>query len=75
MAGAWRPPPSGTSCGWPFGELHLHRIEAGTLLQNVASQRVLKRNGFVCFGVAPGYLKIAGVWQDHAIYQALNPCC
>jgi [ribosomal protein S5]-alanine N-acetyltransferase len=56
-----------------FVELRLHRIEAGTLLHNVASQRVLERNGFIRFGVAPRYLKIAGRWQDHAIYQVLNP--
>jgi [ribosomal protein S5]-alanine N-acetyltransferase len=56
-----------------FDGLGLHRIEAGTLLDNVASQRVLERNGFVRFGVAPGYLNIAGAWQDHALYQALNP--
>lgn len=56
-----------------FGELGLHRIEAGTLLHNVASQRVLERNGFVRFGVAPQYLKIAGRWQDHALYQVLTP--
>ena len=56
-----------------FRELGLHRIEAGTLLQNVASQRVLERNGFARFGVAPQYLNIAGRWQDHAMYQALNP--
>ncbi len=56
-----------------FVDLALNRIEAGTLLDNVASQRVLERNGFVRFGVAPGYLKIAGVWQEHALYQALNP--
>ncbi|HTT30364.1 MAG TPA: GNAT family protein [Solirubrobacteraceae bacterium] len=56
-----------------FDTFRLHRIEAGTLLGNVASQRVLERNGFVRFGVAPGYLNIAGVWQDHALYQALNP--
>jgi ribosomal-protein-alanine N-acetyltransferase len=56
-----------------FDEFVLHRIEAGTVLHNVASQRVLERNGFVRFGVAPGYLNIAGVWQDHALYQALNP--
>jgi [ribosomal protein S5]-alanine N-acetyltransferase len=56
-----------------FVELGLHRIEAGTLLDNVASQRVLERNGFLRFGVAPGYLNIAGAWQDHALYQALNP--
>ena len=56
-----------------FGELGLHRVEAGTLLHNVRSQRVLERNGFVRFGLAPGYLKIAGQWQDHALYQLLNP--
>ena len=55
-----------------FGELGLHRIEAGTLLHNVRSQRVLERNGFVRFGVAPAYLKIAGQWQDHALYQIVN---
>jgi ribosomal-protein-alanine N-acetyltransferase len=55
-----------------FVELELHRIEAGTLLDNVASQRVLERNGFVRFGVAPGYLNIAGRWQDHAMYQGLD---
>jgi ribosomal-protein-alanine N-acetyltransferase len=55
-----------------FAELGLHRIQAGTLLQNVRSQRVLERNGFVRFGVAPAYLNIAGEWQDHAIYQVVN---
>ena len=56
-----------------FDELGLHRIEAGTLLHNIRSQRVLERNGFVRFGVAPTYLKIAGDWQDHALYQVLGP--
>jgi [ribosomal protein S5]-alanine N-acetyltransferase len=55
-----------------FEELGLHRIEAGTLLHNVRSQRVLERNGFIRFGVAPAYLQIAGRWQDHAMYQVLN---
>lgn len=56
-----------------FEELGLHRIEAGTLAHNVRSQRVLEKNGFKRFGMAPAYLKIAGSWQDHALYQALNP--
>ena len=56
-----------------FEELGLHRIEAGILQHNKGSQRVLERNGFVRFGVAPAYLNIAGAWQDHAIYQVLNP--
>lgn len=54
-----------------FTQLGLHRVQAETLLHNVASQRVLERNGFVRFGVAPAYLKIAGRWQDHILYQVL----
>ena len=56
-----------------FGELRLHRVEAGTLPHNVRSQRVLERNGFVRFGMAPNYIKIAGRWQGHILYQLLNP--
>jgi ribosomal-protein-alanine N-acetyltransferase len=55
-----------------FDDLRLQRIQAGTLLHNVGSQRVLERNGFVRFGVAPSYCKIAGEWQDHALYQVVN---
>ncbi|MBO4204592.1 GNAT family N-acetyltransferase [Micromonospora echinofusca] len=55
-----------------FAEWGLHRIEAGTLVHNVRSQRVLERNGFVRFGLAPAYLNIAGRWQDHILYQVLN---
>ena len=54
-----------------FGDLGLHRVEAGTLVHNAASQRVLERNGFVRFGLAPAYLNIAGEWQDHAMYQTV----
>ena len=50
-------------------ELGLHRLEASTLLDNAASQRVLAKNGFVQFGVAPDYLRIAGRWQTHALFQ------
>ena len=56
-----------------FGELGLHRVEAGTLVHNRASQRVLERNGFVRYGLAPQYLRIAGRWQDHVLFQVLNP--
>ena len=55
-----------------FRELGLHRIEAGTLVHNAASQRVLERNGFARFGLAPRYLRIAGSWQDHVMFQVLN---
>jgi ribosomal-protein-alanine N-acetyltransferase len=55
-----------------FAELGLHRIQAETLLDNVASQRVLERNGFTSIGMAPAYLKIAGRWQDMLLYQVIN---
>ncbi len=54
-----------------FGELGLHRVEAGTLLHNAASQAVLARTGFTRYGLAPRYLRIAGVWQDHVLFQRL----
>jgi ribosomal-protein-alanine N-acetyltransferase len=54
-----------------FGELGLHRVEAGTLPHNVRSQHVLERNGFTRFGLAPAFLLIAGRWQDHVLYQLL----
>ena len=55
-----------------FEDLRLHRGEAGTLVHNAASQRVLERNGFVRFGLAPQYLRIAGRWQDHVLFQVLS---
>lgn len=54
-------------------ELGLHRVEAGTLVHNVASQRVLTANGFGRIGLAPAYVRIAGRWQDHVLFQRLNP--
>ncbi|MCM6760936.1 GNAT family N-acetyltransferase [Rathayibacter sp. ZW T2_19] len=52
-------------------ELNLHRVQAGTLLHNVGSQTVLERNGFERIGVARRYLRIAGEWQDHILFQRL----
>jgi ribosomal-protein-alanine N-acetyltransferase len=54
-----------------FEELGLHRIQAATLVHNARSQRVLAKNGFVPIGMAPAYLRIAGEWQDHNLYQVL----
>lgn len=52
-------------------ELGLHRLEASTLPENAASQAVLRRNGFVQIGAAPRYLRIAGRWQDHLLFQRI----
>jgi ribosomal-protein-alanine N-acetyltransferase len=52
-----------------FGEHQLHRLEASTLVDNLASQAVLRRNGFTLIGLAPRYLRIAGEWRDHLMFQ------
>jgi [ribosomal protein S5]-alanine N-acetyltransferase len=49
----------------------LHRVQAGTLVHNAASQTVLRRNGFDRIGLARRYLRIAGRWQDHVLYERL----
>jgi ribosomal-protein-alanine N-acetyltransferase len=46
----------------------LHRVEAGTLLHNAGSQRVLEKCGFTRIGVSPKLVRIAGTWQDHMLY-------
>ena len=59
-------------CRIAFDELGLHRVEAGTLVDNLASQRVLERIGFQRFGLAPRYLRINGEWRDHVLFQRLS---
>ncbi|MFH8607012.1 GNAT family N-acetyltransferase [Streptomyces sp. NPDC018029] len=51
--------------------LGLHRVEAGTLLHNTASQRVLTKCGFEEYGIAPKYLHINGAWRDHRLFQRI----
>jgi ribosomal-protein-alanine N-acetyltransferase len=52
-------------------ELELHRLQAATLPHNAGSRKILKRAGFDEIGPAPAYLKIAGAWQDHVLYQRI----
>ena len=54
-----------------FGELRLHRVEAGTATENLASQRVLERNGFTLVGRMRKHLKIRGIWVDHLLWEKL----
>ncbi|QIM19818.1 GNAT family N-acetyltransferase [Leucobacter coleopterorum] len=55
-----------------FKDLGLHRVQAETMLENIGSQRVLEKNGFQQYGIAPQYLNIDGKWRDHLMYQVLN---
>ena len=59
----------GDVVAFAFGEAGLHRVEAGTLPDNVGSQRVLEKNGFERFGYATKLLLIAGEWRDHILFE------
>jgi [ribosomal protein S5]-alanine N-acetyltransferase len=52
-----------------FGEADLHRLDAVTLPDNHASQRVLEKNAFDRIGVARKLLLIAGEWRDHVLFE------
>lgn len=51
-----------------FREIGLHRVQAGVMPRNVASIRVVEKAGFRYEGLAPRYLQINGVWEDHNMY-------
>ena len=52
-------------------ELRLHRLEAGTLVDNEASQLVLLRNDFEEYGLARQFLRINGQWRDHRLFHRI----
>ena len=54
-----------------FGELGLHRVEAGTAVGNLASQRVLEHNGFTRVGLLRRHLLLRGEWVDHYLWERL----
>ena len=54
-----------------FGELGLHRIEAGTAVANTASQRVLERNSFTRVGLMRSHLLLQGAWVDHYLWERI----
>lgn len=51
-----------------FDQLKLHRLHAACLPHNIASRRVLEKNGFKEEGFADHYLKIDGAWRDHVLF-------
>ena len=54
-----------------FTDLDMHRVDSCTLIDNTASQRVLRTVGFAQVGHAPRYLHINGEWRDHLLFQLL----
>lgn len=51
-----------------FETQRLHRIHAAFLPGNLASRRVLEKNGFREEGYAEHYLQIDGRWADHILF-------
>ena len=54
-----------------FEQLGLHRLEAACLKNNLPSQGLLRKSGFQQIGCARQYLRIAGQWQDHLLFEIL----
>jgi ribosomal-protein-alanine N-acetyltransferase len=60
------------ACVYAFASLHLHRIEAACLPNNMRSIRLLESAGVRREGVARSYLRINGIWHDHVLYARLD---
>lgn len=56
-----------------FDDLKLHRLMANHLPENVRSEALLARLGFVREGFANRYLFIDGAWRDHVLTSLTNP--
>ncbi|GAA3002543.1 GNAT family protein [Streptosporangium longisporum] len=52
-------------------ELGLHRLEAHTQLENLASHRVLTRNGFRSWGIAHEHFYSDGAWHDEVFWERM----
>lgn len=46
-------------------------VEAGTATQNIASQKVLIKNGFKKIEEAKGVMKVNGKWLDGILYECI----
>jgi [ribosomal protein S5]-alanine N-acetyltransferase len=56
------------AASFAFEHLGLHRLEPAVMPRNTRSTRVMEKAGFRREGIAVRYLRIAGVWEDHALY-------
>lgn len=50
-------------------ELRLHRVEAHTQLDNLASQAILKKHGFTPWGIAHRHFFADGQWHDEIFWE------
>lgn len=61
-----------TTICYVFEKLHLHRIHANYIPDNVKSGRLLARLGFAIEGYAKDYLFINDAWRDHILTSLTN---
>ena len=59
-------------CEYLFSHTPVHRIEAGTLVENVAEQRALEKAGFQKEGTIRAADFKAGRWHDGLLYGRLR---
>lgn len=55
-----------------FRDYKFRKVEAGTSPDNIGSQRVLEKNGFVFTNRIENYIKVNGKWMDSLIYEKIN---
>ena len=56
-----------------FKNLHFDRLEAHTFCENIASQKVLEKNGFMREGLLRKYIKKGNVYKDVYSFSKLRP--
>lgn len=52
-------------------ELNLHRLEAHTQRENLASQAILRRHGFTSWGIAHEHFYADGAWRDEVFWEKI----
>ncbi|WP_233574255.1 GNAT family N-acetyltransferase [Amycolatopsis panacis] len=60
-----------TTLEFAFGQLDLHRVTAAIGPDNVASQNVVERLGFVREGLLRDHVFTNGAWRDSVLYSVL----
>jgi ribosomal-protein-alanine N-acetyltransferase len=54
-----------------ISDLGLHRAEAFTQVENIASQNVLRKNGFLPIGTVHAYIFTGGSWHDEIFWERI----
>lgn len=59
----------GLAINFMISDLGLHRAEAFTQVENIASQNVLRKNGFLPIGTVHAYIFTGGAWHDEIFWE------